>query len=483
MRRQVDHHVDKLVERLLALGLGGLDHHRLRHDQWEVDRRRVKPTVDQRLGDVHRANALALTGLPRRGKDHLMLADARIGQVIMRLKFLADVVGIEHRVLAHAGQSLAAQQQNVRIRPQHNRKIAIIRRDVADRLRRVVIEIIRAIVMHTHHRNRQKFLESRNHANRPRARPTAAMGRGERFVQIEMADVKAHIAGFALAHHGIEVRAVVVHQAIDAVDQLSDLVDPRVENPQGVRAREHQPGDLLANLVKHRTQRLDAHHALLIGGNRADIVAGNRRGRGIRAVGTIGNQNRGFVVAHAAMIRRHQHHTGQLAMGPRKRLHGKSVHPGNLAEKVVHIMQHLQRPLHELLAGGQLRQQGVKMRKARQAGDLLRDFRVVFHRARAQRIKARLDAKVFARERIKVSADVQLAHFRQCRRGFSHEFGVDIASHGHVLLDHARATSASNGFFEDQFHSDTSSVCANRSISRLVRFSVTAKSKQLSMPG
>ena len=54
----LDHGVDEGVERLLALGLGRLDHHGLGHDQREVDRRRMEAAVDQSLGDVDGVDAV-----------------------------------------------------------------------------------------------------------------------------------------------------------------------------------------------------------------------------------------------------------------------------------------------------------------------------------------------------------------------------------------------------------------------------------------
>ena len=47
-----DHRVAELVQRLLRLRLGGLDHERLLDDQREVDRRGVEAEVEEPLGDV-----------------------------------------------------------------------------------------------------------------------------------------------------------------------------------------------------------------------------------------------------------------------------------------------------------------------------------------------------------------------------------------------------------------------------------------------
>ena len=54
--RDPEHHVDELVETLLRLGLGRLDHQRLGNDERKVDRRRVDVEVHQPLGDVERGD-------------------------------------------------------------------------------------------------------------------------------------------------------------------------------------------------------------------------------------------------------------------------------------------------------------------------------------------------------------------------------------------------------------------------------------------
>ncbi len=47
----------KGVQRLLALGLCGLDHERLAHDQGEIDRGRMEAEIHQPLGHVHCVHA------------------------------------------------------------------------------------------------------------------------------------------------------------------------------------------------------------------------------------------------------------------------------------------------------------------------------------------------------------------------------------------------------------------------------------------
>ena len=57
---------------------------------------------------------------------------------------------------------------------------------------------------------RQKRREMLRHADRPHARTAAAMRNAERLVQIEVADVRADVAGPAKADLRVHVRAVHV---------------------------------------------------------------------------------------------------------------------------------------------------------------------------------------------------------------------------------------------------------------------------------
>src|SRR5689334_23030786 len=52
LARDLDHRVAELVERLLGLRLGGLDHQRLFDDEREIRRGRIEAEIQQPLGDV-----------------------------------------------------------------------------------------------------------------------------------------------------------------------------------------------------------------------------------------------------------------------------------------------------------------------------------------------------------------------------------------------------------------------------------------------
>ena len=53
--------------------------------------------------------------------------------------------------------------------------------------------------------------------------------------------------------------------------------------------------------------------------------------------------------------------------------------------------------------------------EAREAGDIFIDFGIIFHRARAERIEAIIDAEVAARKRRIMADDIDFIHLGQVR--------------------------------------------------------------------
>ena len=95
LARDREHRLAELVQPLLRLGLGRLDHQRLGDDQREVDRRRVEAVVHQPLGDVERRDAVLLLQRPRR-EDELVHAQPVERQVVRVLQPGEQVVGVQH---------------------------------------------------------------------------------------------------------------------------------------------------------------------------------------------------------------------------------------------------------------------------------------------------------------------------------------------------------------------------------------------------
>ena len=84
------------------------------------------------------------------------------------------------------------------------------------------------------------------HADRPHARPAAAVRNAEGLVQIQMADIRADIAGPVKPDLRIHVRAVHVNLPAVLVDDLADLLDRFFEHAMRGRISDHQHGEIFA---------------------------------------------------------------------------------------------------------------------------------------------------------------------------------------------------------------------------------------------
>ena len=117
-----EHRVGEGVERLLALGLRGLDHQRAADHQRKVDRRRVEAVVQQPLGNVQGLDAAVVERAVR--EDALVQARLALGQVIGRLQPRAQIVGVQNRHARGAAQPVASHAQDVGIGPHQHAEVA-----------------------------------------------------------------------------------------------------------------------------------------------------------------------------------------------------------------------------------------------------------------------------------------------------------------------------------------------------------------------
>ncbi len=92
------HDGDEVVQRLAGLRLGWLDHHRLVHDQGEVDGGRVHAEIEQAFGDIQGRDATLVLLALRRG-DKLVLAGLRVGDLIIGRQFVLEIVRVEDGTL------------------------------------------------------------------------------------------------------------------------------------------------------------------------------------------------------------------------------------------------------------------------------------------------------------------------------------------------------------------------------------------------
>src|SRR5687768_11527689 len=125
----------------------------------------------------------------------------------------------------------------------------------------------------------------------------------------------------------------------------------------------------------------------------------------------------------------------------------------------------------------------MEVAEARQHDHALVDARVVLHRARAERVEARVDAEGSIGERREVPDDLGLGQLWQAWRSLTPEpvRNVDL---GHVAARQTRGAASRLRFLEDQLHADATSArtAARRSMSAGLLFSVTQTSSASSRP-
>ena len=177
-----------------------------------------------------------------------VLADPRLAQPRQQ------VVGVQHRDLGRLAQALARRASGCRRRRARTRRScpgsrAAARSTAAGRASRSKRAAPSSPSRRTTCGTRQVRARcGRETAIGPDAGPAAAVGLGERLVQVEVHDVEAHVAGPGDPHDGVQVRAVVVERRAGVVDDARDLLDVRVEEPERVRVGEHQAGDAVVGL-------------------------------------------------------------------------------------------------------------------------------------------------------------------------------------------------------------------------------------------
>ncbi len=220
----------------------------------------------------------------------------------------------------------------------------------------------------------------------PRAGPAAAVGLGEGLVEVEVDDVEAHVAGPRDPHHRVEVRAVVVERGADAVDDVGDLLDVRVEHAERVRVGEHQAGDALVGL---RAQVVEVDAAVVVGRELDHLEARHRDRRRVGAVRGVRREHLAPVVAAVLVVGAGQQHARELTVRAGRGLEADVRQPGDLAERLLEPPHHLERALG---AVGVLER--VQPRVAGQRRGALVQARVVLHRARAERVEAGVEVEV-----------------------------------------------------------------------------------------
>ena len=180
-------------------------------------------------------------------------------------------------------------------------------------------------------------LQPRRDAHRTRTGTAAAVGGGEGLVQVHVDDVEAHVPGPDLAQDGVEVGPVVIEQAAGRVDDAGDLLDVAVEDADGARVGEHDAGGLGAD---RRAQGGEVHVPVRAGRDLADAEAAHHGGGRIGAVGRVRHQDLGAGRVAAGLVVGADHgHAGELALGPGGGCQRDGVHPGDLLEHLLQLVE------------------------------------------------------------------------------------------------------------------------------------------------
>ena len=136
----------------------------------------------------------------------------------------------------------------------------------------------------------------------------------------------------------------------------------------------------------------------------------------------VGREHLRAAVAALLVVGAREQDARELAVRARARLQRDVRQPRDLGERVLELPHQPQRAL-----GAARRLRRVQARVPRQRRDALVQLGVVLHRARAERIEARVEVEVALREPVVVADDLGLGDLRQPRRlGAAHARGQEL---------------------------------------------------------
>ncbi len=230
-------------------------------------------------------------------------------------------------------------------------------------------------------------------------------------MQVQVDQVKAHVARTDQAHQGVHVGSVVVQQASRLVHQGRDLLDAGHEKPQGAGIGQHQAGH---GGIEVGPERFQVHSSLGVGGNRDHLKARQRCTGRVGAMGGVGHQDPGSLLSLVLEIAADHEQRRDLAVSSRRRLQGDGLHPRDLGQAILQGVHQGQRPLCRRLG-----LEGMDGRESGKGGSLLVDPRVVLHRARTQGVEVGIHREVELREAREVAQDIQFGQLGQGRGGLA----------------------------------------------------------------
>ena len=170
----------------------------------------------------------------------------------------------------------------------------------------------------------------------------AAVGNAKRFVQIEVADVGADVAGGGEADLGVHVGPVHVDLAAVRVDRGADVFDRGLEDAVRRRVGDHERGEIVGVRGGFRGEVGDVDVALGIAGDGHDGEAAHRGAGRVGAVGTGRNQT-DVAVALAArlVVGADDEQAGVFTLGSGIGLKGNAGKTGDVGQPGLKIFEKL----------------------------------------------------------------------------------------------------------------------------------------------
>ncbi len=204
---------------------------------------------------------------------------------------------------------------------------------------------------------------------------------------------------------------------------------------------------------------------------------------GVGAVGAVGHDDLGFLVALVPVVGGDDHDAREFAVRAGHGLQGEGLHPADLAQQPLGLVEHLQRALAQPARALELRQHRVQPGEARQGGRRLGELGVVLHGAGAQRVEVTVHAVVLPREVGEVAHHVQLGERGQVGRAAAQKRAGQQVGRRLFGLGGPDALAPGNGAFEDGVHlRHPRSISANMPMDSMEVFSVQATSRAFSSP-
>ncbi|OPX89730.1 MAG: hypothetical protein A4E52_00940 [Pelotomaculum sp. PtaB.Bin013] len=273
-------------------------------------------------------------------------------------------------------------------------------------------------------------------------------------MQIQVNNVKTHVARGRYPQYGVGVGPVVIEQAARAVDDIGYFSNIRFKNAKGIGVGQHDPGNLTINSFP---QFFQIHAAVLAGFYFNNLQAGHLSRSGISAVRGIRYNNLFTVTLAPVFVVSFNHHqAGQFTMGAGRGLQGHPGHSGEFRKTTVHMVKQFQTALNRIRA--LIR---VNPGKSVQARHILIDLGIIFHRTGTKRVKTSVNPEVAPGQPGKMTRRLHLADLRQAGRLLSQVLGGNQAFYflfRNIYGRQGDAGPARNALFKDKFHHNLHSI-------------------------